>query len=101
MESINDVINLIKLNMHMASKDLKDAFFSVPIYMDHQKELKFYMCGYDPAMRVFKKYLMFQFHICKNEATHQLFMWTTPTYKGLPVRHAFRIFSIPLIFLEN
>ena len=40
MESIN-VINLIKLNMHMASKDLKDAFFSVPIYMDHQKELKF------------------------------------------------------------
>lgn len=41
MESINDVINLIKLNMHMASKDLKDAFFSVPIYMDHQKELKF------------------------------------------------------------
>ena len=64
--------------MHMSSKDLKDAFFSAPIYVDHQKELKFlikfffsiYMCGYDPTIRVFKKYLMFQFHICKNEATH-------------------------------
>ena len=27
--------------MHMSSKDLKDAFFSAPIYVDHQKELKF------------------------------------------------------------
>ena len=28
MESIDNVINLIKLNVHMASIDLKDAFFS-------------------------------------------------------------------------
>ena len=28
MESIDNVINLIKLNVHMASIDLKDAVFS-------------------------------------------------------------------------
>ena len=27
MESINNVINLVKLNVYMASIDLKDAFF--------------------------------------------------------------------------
>ena len=37
MESINNVINLIKPNVYMASIDLKDTFFSVPIHYDHQK----------------------------------------------------------------
>ena len=40
MESLNNVINLIKANVYMASIDLKDAFFSVPINNDHQKYLK-------------------------------------------------------------
>ena len=35
------VINFIKLNVYMASVGLKDAFFSVPILKDHQKDLKF------------------------------------------------------------
>ena len=65
MESINNVINLIKLNVHMASIDLKDAFFSVHIHYDHRKYLKFifgnlFQCtsmsnGYGPAMRIFTK----------------------------------------------
>ena len=41
MDSINNVINLIKPNVYMASVDLKDAFFSVTIHYDHQKYLKF------------------------------------------------------------
>ena len=65
MESINNVINLIKPNVYMASIDLKDAFFSVPIHYDHQKYLKFIFGnlfqftsmpnGYGPAMRIFTK----------------------------------------------
>ena len=41
MESINNVVKLIKSNVYMASIDLKDAFFSVLIHNDHQKYLKF------------------------------------------------------------
>ena len=41
MESINNVINLNKPNVYMASIDLKDAFFSAPMYNDHQRYLKF------------------------------------------------------------
>ena len=41
MESINNVINLIKPNIYMASIDLKDASFSVRIHNDHKKYLKF------------------------------------------------------------
>ena len=35
MESVNNVINLIKPNVYMASIDLKDAFSSVPIHNDN------------------------------------------------------------------
>ena len=65
MESINNVLNIIRPNVYMASIDLKDALFSVPIHPTHQKHLKFtfddllqFTCipnGYGPAMRVFTK----------------------------------------------
>ena len=64
MES-NNVLNIIRSNVYMASIDLKDAFFSVPIHSTHQKYLKFtfddlfqFTCmpnGYGPAMKVFTK----------------------------------------------
>ena len=65
MESIQHVINVLEPGHYMASIDLKDAFFSVPIYREHQKYLKFklgsyykFICmpnGYGPAMRIFTK----------------------------------------------
>ena len=65
MESINNVINLIKPNVYMASIDLKDAFFSQPIQNNYQKYLKFIFGsffqftsvpnGYGPAIRIFTK----------------------------------------------
>ena len=65
MESINNGLNIIRPNVYMASIDLKDAFFSVPIHSTHQKYLKFtfnnlfqFTCmpnGYGSAMRVFTK----------------------------------------------
>jgi len=68
MESIQNVIDSIEEGSYMASVDLKDAFFSVPINRDHQKYLKFrhkdklykfiaMPNGYGPAMRVFTKIL--------------------------------------------
>lgn len=66
MESIHQVIDIIRKDVYMASIDLKDAFYSIPIHPKHQKYLKFfienkiyqYTCmpnGYGPAMRIFTK----------------------------------------------
>ena len=40
-KSLQDVFKIIQPNCWMASVDLKDAFYSVPIIKDHQKYLKF------------------------------------------------------------
>ena len=41
IKSFQSVLNIIKPNCWMASVDLKDAFYMVPIHPDHQKFLKF------------------------------------------------------------
>lgn len=41
MESFSTVVNMVKPNCFMASVDLKDAYYSVPIATEHQKYLKF------------------------------------------------------------
>ena len=65
MESVNNVLNIMRPNVYMISIDLKDAFFSVPIHSTHQKYFKFtfddlfqFTCmpnGYGPAIRFFTK----------------------------------------------
>ena len=65
MESINNVLNIRRPNVYMASNDLNHAFFSATIHLTHQKYLKFlfddlfqFTCipnGCRPAMRVFTK----------------------------------------------
>ena len=65
MESMQNVLNVIKKDAFMTSTDLKDAFYSVPVAAHHQKYLNFFAneylkftCmpnGYDPAMRIFSK----------------------------------------------
>ena len=35
MESINNVLNIIRPNVFMASNDLNDPLFSVPIHLTH------------------------------------------------------------------
>jgi hypothetical protein len=45
MESLSTVISLVKRNCYMASVDLKDAYYSVPIANEHQKYLKFLWRG--------------------------------------------------------
>ncbi len=41
MESFSTFVNMVKPNCFMASVDLKDAYYSVPIATEHQKYLKF------------------------------------------------------------
>ena len=41
MESLKHVVSMIRPNFFVASVDLKDAYYSVPIHRDHQKFLKF------------------------------------------------------------
>lgn len=41
MDTLQSVISLMTPNCFMASIDLKDAYYSVPIAVAHQKYLKF------------------------------------------------------------
>lgn len=74
MESIQNVLDSIQPNCFMASVDLKDAFYSIPILEKHTKYLKFthrgklykfvgMPQGYGPAMRIFTK-------VCKVPFSH-------------------------------
>ena len=68
MESIKNVINMLKPGMFLASIDIKDAFYSVLIFPGHRKYLRFIWKekiyqflampnGYIDAMRIFNKLL--------------------------------------------
>ncbi len=71
MEHFQNVLEIIKPGVWMASVDLKDAFYSIPIHESHQKYLKFNWGGiykfnvmpngYGPAMRVFTKLMKIPF----------------------------------------
>ena len=68
MESIKQVIQMIKPNTYLALLYIKDAFFTAPIYETHTKHLKFIrvnkayqfnvmLIGYVDALRLLKKIL--------------------------------------------
>ena len=68
MKSLEDVFKIIKKDVWMASVDLKDAFFTIPVHILHQKYFKFEWFnqfykflgmpnGYSDAMRIFTKIL--------------------------------------------
>ena len=46
MESLQNVLELIRPGFYMASIDLKDAFYSVPVYKNHQTYLTFFVEEY-------------------------------------------------------
>ena len=69
LESLSDVFKIIQPNGWVASVDLKDAFYTIPIHNAHQKYFKlmlyqkFYKYlgmpnGYSDAMRVFTKIIL-------------------------------------------
>ena len=78
MESIKNVLEVLRPNVFMASIDLKDAFYSVSIFEPHQKYLKFiindrllqysYMPnGYSQALRIFTKLTKVPFSVLREK----------------------------------
>ena len=68
MESLKQALHMVRRGAYLASIDIKDAFYSVPIHIEHKKYLKFMWDGiiyqfsampngYCDAMRVFTKLL--------------------------------------------
>ena len=45
MENLSSVSNFITPGSYLASIDLKDAYYSVPIHTDYTKHLKFFWKG--------------------------------------------------------
>ena len=77
MESLQNVLYMVKPGAWMASVDLKDAYYSVLINQEYQKYLIFWReyplkfiamsNGYGPAMRAFKKMLKLPFSFLRSE----------------------------------
>ena len=77
MESLQNVLELIRPGVYVASIDLKDAFYSVPVHKNHQPYLTFFIeeylkfvCmpnGYGPAMQIFTKISKIPFSIFREK----------------------------------
>ena len=77
MESLQNVLEIIRPGVYMAFIDLKNAFYSVPVHKNHQAYLKFFVeeylkfvCmpkGYGPAMRIFTKISKIAFSILREK----------------------------------
>ena len=78
MESLTDVFKTIKKDVWMASIDLEDVFFTVPVHISHQKYFKFGWFqnfykflgmpnGYSDAMQIFTKILKPVFGHSRNQ----------------------------------
>ena len=78
MESLRSVIGMMTPNCYMASIDIKDAYYTVPIALEHQKYLKFawrdklyqYTClpnGLSSAPRIFTKIMKPVFQVLRQQ----------------------------------
>ena len=77
MESLQNELELIRPGVYMASIDLKDVFYLVPVHKDHQAYLTFFeeeylkfVCmpnGYGPAMQIFTKISKIPFSILREK----------------------------------
>ena len=77
MEFLQNVLHMVKSGVWMASVDLKDGYYSVPINKEYQKYLKFLWeyplkfivmpNGYGPATRAFTKLMKHPFYFLRSE----------------------------------
>ena len=77
MESLQNVFHMVKSGVWMASVELKDAYYFVPMDKEYQKYLKFLWeyplkliampNGYGPAMRAFTKLMKPPFSFLRSE----------------------------------
>ena len=83
MESLGDVLNIITPGVWMASVDLQDAYYTIPVHPDHQKYLTFswqhkyykFTClpnGYAQAPMIFTKLLKHPFSFLRRRGHHSI-----------------------------
>ena len=86
METLNHILKLIKLNCYMASLDIKDAYYTIPVAEAFQKYLKFIwkgkllkFCvlpnGLSPCPRQFTKLLKYPVGKFKGIIAHIFFIY--------------------------
>ena len=78
MESLQNVLELIRLGVYMASIHLKDVFYSAPVHKNNQGCLSYFVeeylksvCtpnGYGPAMQIFTKISKIPFSIFREKS---------------------------------
>ena len=90
MENLQDVFDLIKPGVWMASIDLRDAYYTIPVARDHQQYLTFswkgvyycYTClpnGYSQAPYIFTKLLRVPFGYLRKRG-HSSVVYIDDTY---------------------
>ena len=90
MENLQDVFDLIKPGVWMASIDLRDAYYTIPVARDHQQYLTFswkgvyycYTClpnGYSQALYIFTKLLKVPFGYLRKQG-HSSVVYIDDTY---------------------
>ena len=99
MDSLDNVLNIIHSGAWVASVDLKDAFYTIPIHKSYQNYMKFYWQpklfkfkampnGYAEAMRIFTKILRPPFSYFKGKGLSSV-VFVDDTYcKGALMRNA-------------
>ena len=96
MELLSDAIKLLKPQVWMAKVELKDAFYSIPVHIDHQKffklewDLKYFKFtgmpnGYCEAIRLFTKIMKVPFI--------QLFSLMIHFFKVIPRKNAQQMYQ--------
>ena len=97
MESLSDVLKTIKTDVWMANSDLKDAFFTVPVHISHQKYFKFGWFqnfykflgmpnGDSDAMRIFTKIRKSVFGHLRNQG-HIFLIFVDDSYLQGDTKH--------------
>ena len=108
MGSINQVIDIIRPNVYMASIDLKDAFYSIPIHHQNvksiwnllffQKYLNTNAClmFMDQSHASLQKYPKFPFHTYEVKGLYQWYLLMIHNYRLIITKHVFTTLKIQL-----
>ena len=92
MEGLSDVLNIMRPGIWMASVNLRDAYYSIPVHEEDQKSFSFawgenyyrFLClpnGYKDGPRVFTKVLKAPFAYLRSHVHASVIYPMTGTYK--------------------
>ena len=100
MESIQNVIDIVQPGVWIAKVELKDAFFTIPIYARHKKYQRIYYKfaampnGYGPAVRAFTNVLKPPLQYSEKMGNFQLCLWMIYIYKEILLMNANKMFGL-------